>query len=151
MGAHGARGLVEVDRERRVREEPLRTPVAVDREPLALEDEPAARGQTADGGERARWRADPARAEIRRERGPVRVARDASAREQRLRLGREDERAVATRVVERLLTEAVAREDEATARPVPDGDGEHALERIDEVRPSLLVEVRDDLGVAARA
>ncbi len=53
-------------------------------------------------------------------------------------------------MIERLLAEAIARKHEALQACVPQRHGEHAVERIDEVRPALLVEVGDDLGVRAR-
>ena len=48
----------------------------------------------------------------------VGLAREAAGREERLQLGAEEERAVADPVVDRLLSEAVAREDEAAPRRV---------------------------------
>src|SRR5262249_41449601 len=54
-------------------------------------------------------------------------------------------------VVQRLLAHPVAGEDETLGAGVPQRQPEHALERIDEVEPALLVEMRDDLGVAAGA
>ena len=76
------------------------------------------------------------------------MRRDASKRRQ---LGREQELAVALVDVERLLPEAVAREQQPPALGVPQGEGEHPLERRDERVAELLVQVRDNLGVGRRA
>jgi hypothetical protein len=51
-------------------------------------------------------------------------------------------------VDQRLLAHPVARDEEPTAAAVPQGEGEHAVQVADAVDAVLLVEVRDDLGVA---
>src|SRR5205807_8909878 len=53
-------------------------------------------------------------------------------------------------VVQGLDAEPVSREHEAPALRIPQGEGEHAAQLVDEVRAVLLVEVDDDLGVAPR-
>jgi hypothetical protein len=83
------------------------------------------------------------------ERGRVELPGDAGEEEERLELGREREPTVRQREeVERLLPDAVAREDEPLAGAVPDGDREHPLERRREVRAVLLVHVRNHRRVA---
>ena len=59
--------------------------------------------------------------------------------------------AVADRVVERLLPQAVAVEEKAAAPIVPQSNGEHAVQALDEGGPLLLVEVDEDFGVGAGA
>ena len=54
-------------------------------------------------------------------------------------------------VVERLDAQAVAGEKQALRRPVPDREGEHAVELVEQASPSLLVEAEDDLGVGLGA
>ncbi len=49
----------------------------------------------------------------------------------------------------RLLAQVVSRDQEAPTPPVPDGEGEHAPQLANQLRPVLLVEVHQDLGVAA--
>src|SRR5438093_6502466 len=71
-------------------------------------------------------------------------------REHRLDLRSKDQRSVDVGIDERLLAEAVPREDEPTLLLVPQSDREHAAEPIDEVQTPLVVRVREDLGVAAR-
>ena len=70
--------------------------------------------------------------------------------EQALQLGREQENVTALRVVERLHPEPVADDDSPPAAPVPDGDGEHPAQALDERVSVGLVEVRENLRVAAR-
>ena len=52
---------------------------------------------------------------------------------------------------QRLLAEAVARQQQAAAALVPEGEREHAVERVHELRAVLLVEVDEHLGVRAAA
>jgi hypothetical protein len=54
-------------------------------------------------------------------------------------------------MVERLLAHPVARQDQPPAARVPQRQAEHAVERVDEVDPPLLVEVGQHLGVAVGA
>jgi hypothetical protein len=70
--------------------------------------------------------------------------------EQRLQLRAEDEAARRRRVVHRLDAEAVAREHELVALAIPDGEAEHAGERVDDGGAALFVEVHDRFGVARR-
>jgi hypothetical protein len=87
--------------------------------------------------------------EIGVESGGIELAAEARDLEQRPELGGEGEAPAAKHhVVERLLADAVACEDEPLAHPVPDGDREHASERRREVGPALLVDVGNHRGVA---
>ena len=70
--------------------------------------------------------------------------------QERLRLGGEEQRPRQARVVERLLPEAVAGEQEPSPRAVPEREGEHALEALEAGGPLLLVGVEDHLGVRPR-
>ncbi len=54
-------------------------------------------------------------------------------------------------VVQRLLAHPVPGQKHPAALPVPEGNGEHALQMFQAVRAPLLVGAQDDLGVAARA
>ena len=56
--------------------------------------------------------------------------------------------AVTQRVEERLLADAVARQQQRLAPRVPQGEGEHAVQAPDAVGPVLLIEMDDDLGIA---
>src|SRR5439155_17408170 len=89
-----------------------------------------------------------ARAEVEGESRPVGCVGDRTAGEERLRLRGEEEAVGRRGVAERLLAEAVARQDQATAASVPQRQAEHPVEEIDEVEPVLLVEVRQHLGIA---
>src|SRR6185312_1067159 len=85
-------------------------------------------------------------------RGEVGLATQARYRMQRFQLRCERDRAVSeTRVDERLLPETVPRKHEAPPWRVPQRNGEHPFEMLHEVRPVLLVEVRDHRRVAAAA
>ena len=52
---------------------------------------------------------------------------------------------------QRLLAQPIAGQDQLPPLGVPDGQGEHAVEMLEEVRPLVLVEVDDHFGVAVRA
>jgi len=52
-------------------------------------------------------------------------------------------------VIEGLLAQAVAREEETANTVVPDRQGEHPVNPLDEARPPLEIRAQDDLGVAA--
>jgi len=84
------------------------------------------------------------------ERGPVERSGDQRVAEQRLRLGREQEQPVAVPVVERLLAQPIAGEEEPARGVVPDGEGEHADEPLDACLAVDSVGVQDHLGVASR-
>ena len=68
-------------------------------------------------------------------------------RHQRLQLRTEHETVTERRVVERLDPQPVADEHERLPRLIPERDGEHSAQVLDEVRTVLLVEVNDDFRV----
>src|SRR5262249_48215918 len=70
--------------------------------------------------------------------------------EKSLDLRREEESAVLPGVIERLDTEAIARDEELTAGRVPHRESEHAGQPFDARLAPFLVCVQDRLGVAAR-
>ena len=73
-------------------------------------------------------------------------------RSQRRHLGAEHEPPVVQHgVIERLLAQPVARQEQFPPRAVPQREGEHAVELGQAVRPPLLPGMDDRLGVAMRA
>ena len=80
----------------------------------------------------------------------VDLARDLAVLQQRAHLRREGQRSVVERVEQRLLADAVARQQQLLAAPVPEREREHAVQVLDAGGAVLLVEVRDHLGVALR-
>ena len=86
--------------------------------------------------------------EVGVERGVVDVGGDLRVAHERAHLRGEREGAVAMRVEQRLLAEAVARDQQAPAAAVPEREGEHAVQVLHAVDPVLLVEVHDHLRVA---
>ena len=72
------------------------------------------------------------------------------ATRKRSQLGGERELAVGLAVVERLDPEAVARQHQPAALGVPEREGEHPAQPLDETHAVLGVEVNQHLGVAAR-
>src|SRR5690349_15470490 len=71
---------------------------------------------------------------------------------QRAQFAGEGEEAAPAIVIERLLAEAVARQEEAAARAVVDGEGEHAVEAQGQRRAPFAVAMQQDFGVGvARA
>src|SRR6266849_6200297 len=81
---------------------------------------------------------------------PVQRTRDGRMTEQRLRLRGEEKEGAALPVVERLLAEAIPREQQPPLAAVPEGEGEHTPKLLDARRPERLVGLQDDLGVALR-
>ena len=69
----------------------------------------------------------------------------------RLRLGREGNPAVALRVADRLDPEPVAREDERALACVPEAERPHPVEALERVLAPRGIRVQDDLGVGVRA
>ena len=128
--------------------------VALDRDVRALPglpDEHAPGWQLAHVAEDRQRRRHEAEREERLERVLVDLAGEPRLAHQRLQLGREGERVSGQPVVQRLDAEAVARQDQALSPRVPDRDREHPAEALGEARPVLLVEVRQDFGVALGA
>jgi len=70
--------------------------------------------------------------------------------EDRLDLGTEQQGPGQDGVVQRLDADPIARQEQLAAPAVPDRQGEHPFESMQEVRPLLLVEVQQRLGVGAR-
>ena len=70
--------------------------------------------------------------------------------EERLQLGGEEKRLRLSRVVQGLLAEAIASQEQLMLPAVPERKGEHAFETVEAGRPFVLVGVQDDLGVGAR-
>jgi hypothetical protein len=71
--------------------------------------------------------------------------------EERLDLRAEQQLRAGLRVVERLDPVAVTRHEQLPGPPVPEREGEHAVEALDARRPPLLVGVDDDLAVGSGA
>ena len=113
------------------------------------DDERVARKQLSHAAQRRERRREEAEREIRVDRRVVELEVDEPRCEHALELGGEHEPISGRRIVERLDPEPVAREDGATASVVPDGDPEHPAELLRERVAVGLVEMRDDLGVAA--
>ena len=113
-----------------------------------IDHEHMARKELGDVLERRLRCGEVAEREIRVDRVVVESRLDQPAGEQGFQLGGEDDQVASDGVVERLDPEAVACEDEAPSRTVPDGDREHPAQSRGEARPVLLIEMRDDLRIA---
>ena len=83
--------------------------------------------------------------------GRFRIARNMSAREQRLDLRGEAECPAIVCRVERLDAVGIARKEEATPRLVPDGESEHATEPMHHLGAVARVEMQQRLRVGGRA
>ena len=128
-----------------------RPPVALD-VGVAAARAPAQRGrrrQLAQVGERAPVLGDVLVDEGRVEGERVHVPGELRVLEEGPRLGAEPQRSAAQRPVEGLLADPVASEQELAGPSVPEGEREHATQSLDRPRPELLVEVDDDLRIAA--
>src|SRR5207249_11563074 len=80
----------------------------------------------------------------------VDVARDDRILQDRFRFRGEPQAAAVEPVVERLLAEAVAREQEAAPSSVPQREREHAAQHPNAVLAVVLVQMDDDLRVRVR-
>ena len=129
----------------------LTLPEAADPQRTLLVHGARAGRQLLDAGEHRQRRGHVAGAEVQIERLVVQLARDGGVAEQRLDLGSEEEPIAAEVVVDRLLAEPVAREEQALPARVPDGEGEHPAQALGERVAPLLVTVDQDFGVAAGA
>ncbi len=87
--------------------------------------------------------------EVLHQRLGIELARRASVRDQRLELGAEDHPRAPGEVVERLLAQAIAREDELAHAGVPERQREHPLHALGELLAPLEVRAQHHLGVAA--
>ncbi len=129
-------------------------PVALDAQRAVLQDQHARGRQALHALPGGLGPADPALDEVVEQRARAQAPRQFPAGEQRLGLAPEPQPPGRARVVERLDADPVAREQQARVRgcaPVEHGDREHAHQALGEARAALLVEVRDALGVRARA
>ena len=77
----------------------------------------------------------------------IELARRPWMPEQRLGLGREAEIAAVRGEEERTNSEAIPRQEELLALPIPDREREVAVQTLEEVRPPLLVRVGDHLRI----
>src|SRR4051794_14820705 len=80
----------------------------------------------------------------------IQVIEPGDTRQQRGQLRGEAQLAATLGVEERLLPEPVACSEQTAPARVPDREGEHALERVDQLVAVLLVEVDENLGVTTR-
>src|SRR3990172_1871191 len=81
--------------------------------------------------------------EVARQRAEVDVPREVGSEDETLQLRGEQEPTRCDAVVQRLDPEPIAGEDEVAPTRVPEGDREHAPQRVDESRAVLLVEVNE--------
>ena len=125
-----------------------RLPVAPDGEPAAVEDGVRGRRELVDLGEGGEPGGDVAEAQVEIERLFVELAGNCRIAEERLDLAPEGQPVLAEVVVERLLPQPVAGEEDAAVLPVPDGEGEHPAQALGKLFAPLLVTVDQDLGVA---
>ena len=107
--------------------------------------------ELADAGEERLLAGAVAEVEVFGEQRFFEARRDGGVRQQRLDFGGEGEQVAVPIVVEGLFAEAVAGAEQRAGVLVPDGEGEHAAEARDAIRPVLLVGVQDGFGVAAGA
>ena len=125
-----------------------RLPVAPDGELAAVEDGIRGRRELVDLGEGGEPGGDVAEAQVEIERLFVELAGNCRIAEERLDLAPEGQPVLAEVVVDRLLAQAVAGEEEPALVPVPDGEGEHPAQPLGKLFAPLFVAVDQDLGVA---
>ena len=140
----GGRGL----REALVRVRMWKGPVRRDVD-AAVDHQPVARLQLPHPGERRRRPCEEPEGQVCVDRFQVEVGLDEAARQHRFQLGGEDEEIADDGEVERFDAETVACDQRAAALAVPDGDAELPPQPARKRVLDLLVEVGEDLGVAA--
>ena len=106
-------------------------------------------GQLANAGEDRQGRGYRVEGEEGLERIQIHLALETGGTEKRLELRSERERCVRDPVIEGLDPEPVPGQHQAAVARIPEGEGEHPPQRLDEVGTPLLVEVHEHLGVAA--
>ena len=108
------------------------------------------RRKAPDTGEEGTRRRDVTKREIRRNRARIRVTRNVGVDEHPFDLAGEHERVPGGPVVERLLAEPIARQDQAFSAGIPHREREHALEPAGQLfRRAFLGQVGDHLRVAS--
>ncbi len=127
-----------------------KTPEALSRE-LAVLDEQGLPGlELANPFEQRARGAHIAEGEKLGQRFRVELSADVRQLQERLGLRGEGELPLGERVVKRFDAEGIARNDQPLGAAVPERQGKHALELLQERIALLLVEMDDDLGIAAR-
>ena len=127
----------------------LQPPVALDaRRAAGFEHERMARRQLVDAFEHRERRVDQPQREVLVERGEIHPRRPPVEGEQRLDLRRAGEAALVVQVVERLLSEVIARRQQAATLHVPQHEREHAAQVLEQPVAVALVQRDDDLAVA---
>src|SRR6185369_14444885 len=107
----------------------VEVPVLLNVETTRRESQVMSRRQLVNVAEDGDWIGNVAEREIRVERFEIDLALHVRMLEQRLDLGAEDERAaVRDRVVDRLLADAVARDEDLAFFVVPNREGKHAAQ-----------------------
>src|SRR5215217_2268403 len=71
--------------------------------------------------------------------------------QQNFRLRSEEQRVVKHAPVKRLLSEAIARDQQTASAAIPQSEGKHAVELADHSVAVLFVQVRQDFGVGSAA
>ena len=109
------------------------------------------RRQAADALEGGFRRGDVLEGQILVDGAQVRPAADARPGQKRLDLGAEQQGRTGRGVIQRLLAEPVARQDQPARAPVPQCQREHAAHPVEDPRAPGVPPIGDDLGVAAAA
>src|ERR1051326_2201165 len=125
-------------------------PIAGHRELAAFDDERMTGLELAHIAVHRFRRRDVLRLEVQAERLEVGLARYRRVGAETLQLGGEDERAAVPLVIERLHADMVARDEEALRRPVPQREGEHALQVLEHAHAVFAIGIEEGPPVAPR-
>ncbi len=125
-------------------------PVPLDPHTRRLDDEPMPRQQLLDLSEDRPRSGDEAERQQQLDRLDVDLGRDEPRGEQGLQLGAEQQDVADLGEIERLDADVVAREQRPAATLVPDDEREHPVQALGRGVSRVLVERRQDLGVAGR-
>ena len=130
-----------------------RLPVALERTfpRVGIDDQSMAGRQLLYALEQGSWRGRGSEGQVQRERILIQPRSERGMAKQGLDLRAKQERIGQRGKVQRLHADPIARQQQTSAAAVPEREGEHPAQVVDAVWAVLLVQVQDDLGVAARA
>lgn len=126
-------------------------PVALDRDALLSREKEMGGRELSDGAIDRQGRRDAVEGQVVDEGDGIDLARERRVDEEALHLRAKGEEPGVVGVVQGLLADAVAGEEQGLQSPVPQRQREHPHEVLDEVLALLLPEVDEDLGVPLRA
>ena len=116
---------------------------------VGIDDQAMARRQFLDALKQRVWGGCRGKRQVQRQRGLIQAWLERRVLEQRFDLGGKEQHMGCRCEVQRLDTDPVSRQQQLSTTAVPEREGEHTSQVVDAVDAELLVQVQDDLGIAA--